>query len=498
MPSEKSTQDRRQIGSVRPEFAQEGIFLQGISYDGRLLDARMDEELMTLLGNDGLSPLRNSSMDYAPMFAQQKQTRVLQQVKELVEQYRFEKLVGIFGLPHQSSCVTEWRYPMMARAFKHLFQCEGVHLYLTELNSANTQRHLNLKGSTHTALDDAPHSTSSETTLDNTASDHPFLEWASFGHAGPKLILPEDGELKLIPTRICNISEAVLMIRMNVDRQHGEGLCVITGSYEQLASITFQQMVLKAVHTLGCCERLHHRGNQLLDVLNNSPNDSIKCFSHDDFQHLRNELSKDILAYTELQQQFMIALSKVIEQRMHLVTDHANRVSELIIAMCDTLEMNEKTTDALVKAAQFMQVTKIYLHEDLLSQPHAWDEEDFEAYHASSSAAMRVLSNLYSLGDSLPYLHCMLERWDGSGFPDGLAGRNIPFGSRILGLCQAYVAMREPKPYREKGLSEKVTLKILSDEAGHKWDPALVELLKTVAYGIKTCNALQQSSRHFP
>ena len=80
------------------------------------------------------------------------------------------------------------------------------------------------------------------------------------------------------------------------------------------------------------------------------------------------------------------------------------------------------------------------------------------------------------LSEVVPYINYHKERWDGKGEPEGLKGRSIPFGSRIVGLSDAYCAMTSERTYRN-ALSTAKALEIIHSEAGIKWDPELVEVL---------------------
>ena len=80
------------------------------------------------------------------------------------------------------------------------------------------------------------------------------------------------------------------------------------------------------------------------------------------------------------------------------------------------------------------------------------------------------------LSEVVPYINYHKERWDGKGEPEGLKGRSIPFGSRIVGIADAYCAMTSERTYRN-ALSNAKALEIIQSESGIKWDPELVEVL---------------------
>jgi HD-GYP domain-containing protein (c-di-GMP phosphodiesterase class II) len=83
---------------------------------------------------------------------------------------------------------------------------------------------------------------------------------------------------------------------------------------------------------------------------------------------------------------------------------------------------------------------------------------------------------LYKLSSVIEALH---ENWDGSGYPKGIKGEEIPLESRIIALVDAYVAMTSDRPYR-KSLSKQEAIKQLQDDSGKKYDPRLVRFMLTV------------------
>ena len=87
----------------------------------------------------------------------------------------------------------------------------------------------------------------------------------------------------------------------------------------------------------------------------------------------------------------------------------------------------------------------------------------------------RMLGSSPALAPVAKLVRSSHERWDGSGYPDGLAGERIPLGSRIISICDAYEAMTEERPYREP-LTVEAALEELRRGAGSQFDPKLVEL----------------------
>ncbi len=84
--------------------------------------------------------------------------------------------------------------------------------------------------------------------------------------------------------------------------------------------------------------------------------------------------------------------------------------------------------------------------------------------------------NINFMSEVVPYINYQQERYNGKGYPEGLAGNSIPLGSRIIALAGAYCALVQDRIHR-KALSNKEALDIIKKESGIKWDPNIVKVL---------------------
>jgi response regulator RpfG family c-di-GMP phosphodiesterase len=450
--------------------------LQGVSLEKPLLSMASDTDLMAALS----ATFRQSGEVELTQYRQQHHDRIFQQVRELVQQYSFKNMVSIFGLPGQSSSLDAWMYPMIAHALRQILQCQGVHIYRKK-RSASDSYHLTLAGSTALPLDESPFHVTVYPEITPT-SGNDLARWMAVGHYGTRFHLEPDQLINLGHPDLHSVScEASVRVRMNPNHHACDSLLVVTDSAKRLSNPLMQLLITKTADVLASSERLNARSYELESIIQeHEANPFDDGLDSDDWQRYRNELSQEINRYTDSQHQFLIVLTQVIEQRMEIPPGYSSRVAGLLIKMGMVLELNEKTIDSLVKAAMFMQANKVHVPEDKLRQAHPWTVEDFSVYYTSTDTAIRLLSYLYSLGDTLPYLRHMLEKWDGSGYPEKLRGNNIPLGSRLLSVASAYIAMTEQKPYRARALTTEEALAIFDEETGTKWDPMLVAVLKQV------------------
>jgi HD-GYP domain-containing protein (c-di-GMP phosphodiesterase class II) len=99
--------------------------------------------------------------------------------------------------------------------------------------------------------------------------------------------------------------------------------------------------------------------------------------------------------------------------------------------------------------------------------------EEYESIKLHPTMGAIIVSSVKGFEEALPAVQYHHERWDGQGYPDGLAGEEIPLVARILAVADAFSAMTTDRPYR-KGMSSKIALQILEEGAGTQWDADLV------------------------
>jgi HD-GYP domain-containing protein (c-di-GMP phosphodiesterase class II) len=148
--------------------------------------------------------------------------------------------------------------------------------------------------------------------------------------------------------------------------------------------------------------------------------------------------------------------------------------------VADELEINPEARQELEFAAMLHDVGKISIPKEILHKPAALTEPEFEIikHHTIEGQFMldRVGGLLGRVGEVVRSCH---ERWDGKGYPDGLAGQRIPLSARIVFVCDAYNAMTTDRPYR-KSMGSEAALKELIDNAGTQFDPRIVAALVRV------------------
>ena len=168
----------------------------------------------------------------------------------------------------------------------------------------------------------------------------------------------------------------------------------------------------------------------------------------------------------------------------------SERVRTYAQALGRALGMPDEALRLLGQAAMLRDIGEISLPEGLLQKPGAFSEAERRRMQEHAVWGERIVAPLRSTAALLPMIRHHHERWDGKGYPDGLAGDQIPLGARIVAIADAYCAMLSPRPYRAALTPEKAQQTLLAG-AGRQWDAALVSLFVAWASDIlqsPTCN----------
>jgi HD-GYP domain-containing protein (c-di-GMP phosphodiesterase class II) len=158
---------------------------------------------------------------------------------------------------------------------------------------------------------------------------------------------------------------------------------------------------------------------------------------------------------------------------------HAEEVSELARRVGGRLGMSETELRELDVAARLHDVGKIAVDTAILQKAGPLVAAEWVAMQRHPLAGASALAGIPGLERAAAMVRSHHERWDGLGYPDGLAGEEIPLGGRILAACDAYRAMVEPRPYRIS-LSPSEAAAELEAESGSHFDPAVVDAMLQV------------------
>ena len=171
------------------------------------------------------------------------------------------------------------------------------------------------------------------------------------------------------------------------------------------------------------------------------------------------------------------ALALAIEAKDHTTGDHLQRVRIYAMELAKDLGVSPAETDALRAAAVLHDIGKLAVPEHIISKPGKLTPEEFDKMKIHPVVGAEILDQVKFPYPVSPIVRSHHEKWDGTGYPDGLSGEAIPIGSRILAAVDCLDALASDRQYR-KALPLDEAMKKVEADAGKHFDPRVVAALK--------------------
>ena len=199
-----------------------------------------------------------------------------------------------------------------------------------------------------------------------------------------------------------------------------------------------------------------------------------------EFVELRTRLAallrvKMLLGQLERAEAVITTLALTIEARDPYTLGHCDRLSRYAVALGEALGLDHDMLRALRLGGYLHDLGKIAVPDGILLKPGPLDPMEQERIRAHPGAGSDLVLGLRSMELVRPIMRHRHEKWDGSGYPDGLKGAAIPLGARIISVVDVFDALHTERPYKAAlPRSEAVSLLIRETDAGY-WDPKVVE-----------------------
>ncbi|MCQ2789614.1 MAG: diguanylate cyclase [bacterium] len=195
--------------------------------------------------------------------------------------------------------------------------------------------------------------------------------------------------------------------------------------------------------------------------------------------------NENIISHNHLME-MVTSLASAIDAKDTYTKGHSSSVSRYSEALANALNLPEEDVQRIKLGALLHDVGKIGIPENVLRKPTHLSDEEWEIMKQHPViGAEKVLMPNEALRDLIPIVKYHHERWDGKGYPENLAGTDIPFEARIVSIADAYHALISDRPYR-KGMSVQKACEILKMGAGIQWDADLVRQFIQIAPSIST------------
>lgn len=396
--------------------------------------------------------------------------RLKQQLEEMVSLYSLKNTLSVLGVSQQH---TGLLYDAICSSLASLFQADACHIFLKATKSDQSQM-LGLVGTSCPKfplerwsygydLDEYPQSKLLECyeTQDTQSFKVDTNGWQ------PITALMQQQAFWVLTSAIADNNEAIGLLvfeSYNAEKpfkQEQEELAEATAQL-LMTSLSMQKYLSKAQHLLWLDDP-----------------------SQSEMRNLRANITELIADLCRNQQLFVESLSAAIDARSHYTQGHAKGVAELAQKMAQQMRLNEKAIDLVYYAGLLGSLGKLDIPQVMFDKPESLSDAEKALLASHPNVGVALLMKMNFLSEIIPFVKYQKAYWDGSSEQHPkLMGMDIPLGSRILAVCDAYWALTHSRSYREEPYSKEQALFVLQQEAGQKWDPQLVQQLAKMFSGV--------------
>ena len=208
----------------------------------------------------------------------------------------------------------------------------------------------------------------------------------------------------------------------------------------------------------------------------------------DSVRHVRDVKNKNE-AISQMQNALIVTLADLVESRDENTGQHIKKTAAYVKIILNELKREgvykDRLTDAfienVVNSAPLHDIGKIAVPDSILNKPGKLTKEEFDLMKTHTTAGGKIIGSIIATVPDSKYLDEAKnlatyhhERWDGKGYPTGLAGENIPLSARVMAVADVFDALVSKRSYKE-GFSYEKAFSIIEEESGTHFDPKLVD-----------------------
>ncbi|MBN1898110.1 MAG: GAF domain-containing protein [Spirochaetes bacterium] len=219
----------------------------------------------------------------------------------------------------------------------------------------------------------------------------------------------------------------------------------------------------------------------VIEAVNKHRGRSFTDSDRDFFITLANQIAiavQNAQYYTELRSQFLSvvrSLTAAIDAKDPTTRGHSERVTKYSVLLAKALKLPSQEVERIQLSALLHDIGKIGVDEDILRKPARLTDAEFKEIQRHPVIGEEIMKPIIAMKIILPGIRNHHERWDGKGYPDGLAGEKIPFFGRLIALADAFDAITSDRPYRKKR-KIKIALDEIKRCSGSQFDPELARV----------------------
>jgi two-component system cell cycle response regulator len=254
-------------------------------------------------------------------------------------------------------------------------------------------------------------------------------------------------------------------------RMGGDEFCVLLGAGASKRTVSAASAALSE-HGVGFAISASH-GRASLPAEAADAAEALRTADQRMYQHKRS-------ARGGAGEQATHALLRVLSERHPDVGDHADGAAEFAETVARHMGVNDEGAREVRAGAELHDIGKAAIPDAILSKPGPLDADEWAFMRRHTLIGERIVASASALAGVSKLVRCSHERWDGTGYPDGLAGDDIPLGARIIFVCDSFDAMLADRP-DSAALDFESALTELEDCAGEQFDPQVVDAFVAVA-----------------
>jgi putative nucleotidyltransferase with HDIG domain len=164
-----------------------------------------------------------------------------------------------------------------------------------------------------------------------------------------------------------------------------------------------------------------------------------------------------------------------IHPKDEFLIKHSRRVSEICVLLGKALGLGAAELKEIKVAGMLHDIGKVYIPDDIIRKSDRLTKENWDIIQTHTILGYELLKGIKDYEEIAKYARSHHERVDGSGYPDGLKGSQIPFGARLIAVVDAYEAMTESRPYRQP-MTKMMAIEELKRNAGTQFDKKIVQV----------------------
>ena len=302
-------------------------------------------------------------------------------------------------------------------------------------------------------------------------------------------------------------------------RYSGEEFVIISPRLDRGLSINMAQRLLEALNFINFGNKQHtvklklslaavsfpeDRANKGIELINlaNSVLDKTKesggnrAYSSQDIQRPAKKIGKKFLRKEEVKSlkntieklnkrskqglvESIFAFAKTIELKDHYTGEHVENTVHYATEIAKMLDLPREDLELIKQAAMLHDLGKIGIAENILLKKGRLNKKEFAEIKKHPQIGADIIRPIQFLRNLVPFIFYHHERWDGSGYPTGIKGEDIPIGARIIAIADVYQALTSDRPYR-KAFSKKKAKDIIKKASGTQFDPRIVNIFLKV------------------